>query len=332
MTHPTCARRSAAVRVHDVDLDADVRAVLAALDVAVRDADAAEVLVTDDPAGAPVTAARVIVVAADAAGGDDDAAVIRLPSRTDRLVAALSSPAAAGGGVLLMVAGAVGGGGTSTLAVALAARASGGNALLVEADPGGAGLDLATGLEDAPGLRVDDIRSDLGAPDPTALAEAAPRTQEGLRVLARARGDGRVEGVQAARAACRAALAHRHAGGTVVCDAGPAPARDVLTAADLVVVTTRADLAGALRAADVLRSCEGAALLAVRTRPGDALEAADVAESCGVRDWVTVPETRGLPAAAGSGLLATRAARGTGRFDRLARTADRILEGAGDVR
>ncbi|HMT50821.1 MAG TPA: chromosome partitioning protein, partial [Dietzia sp.] len=82
--HPVpdhCPGRPAAavaVDVADPDLDADVRAVLAALalDPGSRDATLADVLVTDRPESATgVAGERVLRVAAEGAGGDDDGVV-----------------------------------------------------------------------------------------------------------------------------------------------------------------------------------------------------------------------------------------------------------------
>src|SRR5699024_10728965 len=159
--------RTVAVDVVDPDLDADVRAVLAALalDPRPRDGGPVEVLVTDRPADtAAAGPTRLVRVAGDGTGDDDE--VVLLPSGTARLVGLLSTPVESSGS-LVAVVGAVGGCGTSTVAAALAVRASGrGRTLLVEADPRGPGIDLLLGSEAEPGLRVGDVRSDLGGPRP----------------------------------------------------------------------------------------------------------------------------------------------------------------------
>ncbi len=340
--HPVpdhCPGRPAAavaVDVADPDLDADVRAVLAALalDPGSRDATLADVLVTDRPESATgVAGARVLRVAAEGAGGDDDG-VVHLPSGTADLIGALMSPVAGRGGVLVAVVGAVGGCGASTLAAALAIRAAGsGRSLLVEADPRGTGVDLVLGTEAEPGLRVEDVRAELGGPDPDALWEAVPEVVPGCRVLARARrrepsgGGAGVPGrVAAPGGALGAVLAHRGAGGLVVCDAGGFAGDDpVLGRADLVVVVTRADLPGAVAAGRVMGDVRRGALV-IRTQRGDPLHAADVADSAGIAGWHVLPEIRAVRGLAGSGGLGRSLGRGRGgRARRLGVLADAIL-------
>lgn len=334
------AARAVGVDVTDPDLDADVRAVLAALALpARRDGTApADVVVTDRAdAGPGPGAARVIRVAADAAGvGPDDGEVVPLPSGTARLVALLAAPVAAPAGRLVAVAGAVGGCGTSVLATALAVRAAARTrALLVECDPRGTGLDLLLGLETAAGARVGDVRSALGGPDPEAVWAAVPAVVPGCGVLARGRvaGDRGDVGVDGGTGAADAAVAHRSAGGLAVCDSGalrhddPVPAR-----ADLVVVVTRADLAGAVAAGRAIASVSPAerAALVVRSRPGDPLHPADVADAAGASRWHALPELAAVRRLSGAGDLGRALGRGRGGgVRRLAGLADRLLEEVG---
>src|SRR5699024_9306611 len=90
----TTRARSVAVDVADPDLDADVRAVLAALalDTDTRAGNHSEVVVTDR-ADAAVSSggSRVVRVGSDRDRGDDDE-VVRLPSGTGDLVGALLAP------------------------------------------------------------------------------------------------------------------------------------------------------------------------------------------------------------------------------------------------
>lgn len=333
--------RTIAVDVSDPDLDADVRAVLAALALnpGPRGGALADVVVTDRPdVGGGVGDARVVRVAAEGGGGDDDE-VIQLPSGTSDLVGVLMTPAAAQSGRLLAVVGAVGGCGTSTLAAALAVRASAlGRALLVETDPRGTGIDLVLGAESQPGLRVEDVRAELGGPDPDALWEAVPLVGSGCRVLARARGRRTVgrnasgspsptaAGVLASDGALGAALAHRASGGLVVCDAGGVAAdAPLLVRADLVVVVTRADLQGAVAASLTTGGLHRPALV-VRTQRGDPLHPADVADSAGITAYRALPEFRAVRHLAGSGDLGRALGRGRGgRVRRLAAIADALL-------
>ncbi|MFN3339467.1 MAG: chromosome partitioning protein [Dietzia sp.] len=327
----TATGRTVAVDVADPDLDADVRAVLAALsmDPGPRDGASADVVVTDRPdAGEGSGGARVVRVGAEGACVDDDE-VVRLPSGTADLVGALMAPVAADRGAMVAVVGAVGGCGASTLAAAIAVRAAdSGRALLVEADPRGTGIDLVLGTESEPGLRVEDVRAELGGPDPDALWGAVPAAETGCRVLARDRG--REAGDSAPDGALGAALAHRAAGGLVVCDAGGYAGGDpVLARADLVVVVTRADLQGAVAAGRTADDLRGVTLV-IRTQRGDPLHAADVADSAGITRWHVLPEVRAVRHLAGSGDLGRALGRGRGgRVRRLGAVADALL---GEVR
>ena len=332
-----------AVEVGDPELDADVRAVLAALalDAADPGDQAVDLVITDraDPGpgaggGVGVGSAggggvRVVRVAPDRAGVDDDE-VVHLPSGTGDLVAALMAPTHGTPGAQVVVFGAVGGCGASTLAAALAVRAAASvRTLLLETDPCGTGADLVLGVETEPGLRVEDVRADLGGPDPDALWEAVPKARPGLGVLARSR----TRDETAARAAVTdggpgAARSHRAAGGLVVGDAGVVgDGGPGAAGGDVVVVVTRADLQGAVAADRAVRRFPDA-ILVVRTGRGDPLHAADVAESVGVARWFVLPEIPGVRRVVGVGGLASALDRGrAGGVRRLAAVADALLEG-----
>ncbi|MCZ3385775.1 MAG: septum site-determining protein [Actinomycetia bacterium] len=85
---------------------------------------------------------------------------------------------------LVVVAGAVGGAGASTLAAALARHAqnAGMQAVLVDLDPLGGGLDLMVGAEDDTGARWDELAGITGRVDERVLLDALP-TAEGLPLL-----------------------------------------------------------------------------------------------------------------------------------------------------
>lgn len=327
------AGRAVAVDVADPDLDADVRAVLAALalDPVTREVDTADMVVTDrDHADARPGVARVVRVGGEDAAGDDDE-VIRLPSGTADLVGALLAPVTTGGGVLVAVVGAVGGCGVSTLAAAIAVRAADfGRALLVEADPRGTGIDLILGAESEPGLRIEDVRAELGGPDPDALWGAVPEIVTGCRVLARSRDrDETPVARSASDGALGAVSAHRSAGGLVVCDVGEFAEGDpVLARADLVVVVTRADFQGAVAAGRITGDLPGATLV-IRAHRGDPLEPADVADAAGLVRWHVLPEVRSVRRLAGTGDLGgalEAGARGSRwRLRRLGALADALL-------
>lgn len=332
----TSRARGIAVDVADPDLDADVRAVAAALALE-PDAGPADVLVTDragtltDGVTASVgpVRSRVVRVGSDRDVGGDDDEVIRLPSETGDLVAALLAPVPTRAGAAVVVVGAVGGCGASTLAAALAVRAAPSHrTLLVETDPRGTGLDLLLGVEELAGLRIEDVRADLGGPDPDALWGAVPEIAPGLRVLARSRTrPAESDPADVPDGAPGAVQAHRAGGGLAVCDSGGADGCGaVRDGADLVVVVTRADLPGAVAAGRAVRRYPDAELV-VRTGRGDPLHAADVAGSAGATSWHVLPEIGAVRRAAGAGVLVDALRRGRrGGARRLGALADTVLE------
>lgn len=321
---------SVGVAVADPELDADVRAVLAALSLpVVAGGGASDVLVTDRTELGPGEGAggvRVVRVAPDRDRVDDDE-VIHLPSGTGDLVSVLLAPAPGRSGHQVVVVGVVGGCGASTLAATLAIRAAPTlRTLLVETDPRGTGVDLLLGTEGEPGLRVEDVRAELGGPDPDALWGAVPRPRPGLGVLSRSRiPDSSDTRTLASDGAAGAARSHRGAGGLVVVDAGDLVHGGAGCAGADVVVVTRADLQGAVAAGRALREHPGAALV-VRTGRGDPLHAADVAGSAGATRWHVLPELGAVRSAVGSGRLGDALDRGRlGRVRGLAAVADALL-------
>jgi secretion/DNA translocation related CpaE-like protein len=90
---------------------------------------------------------------------------------------------------VVAVTGACGGAGSSTLAVALAvtAVADGLDAVLVDADPWGGGLDLLLGAEGTPGVRWHDLAQTSGRVARGSVVPALPRSDD-LPVLAWGRG------------------------------------------------------------------------------------------------------------------------------------------------
>lgn len=127
----------------------------------------------------------------------------------DRLTEACD-PGDRRGAVVSVVAGR-GGGGATTLACALAGTAArrGLRVLLVDGDPLGSGLDLATGAEEVPGHRWDQLRSAQGRVRADVLADLLPEV-DGISVLSCGR-----DGVQIPDTAMRAVLG----AGTRSCDA-----------------------------------------------------------------------------------------------------------------
>lgn len=318
-----------AVRVADLDLDADVRAVLAALSIEPVDAarTGADLLVTDATGECdPVTATAVVRVCAEG-DADRDASVLRLPSQLDLLVESLQRPSG-GTGLALVCAGAVGGCGTSTVAALTAVR---GGAVLVEADPYGLGSDLLLGVEGRLGLRLDDIRSELGGVDPRVLLASVPSTSGGVGVLARVRDEERMDPATVTAVACRVVGALRAGGTTVVVDAGRVDGSEPMVgAADHLVVVTRADLAGAVAARCLVRRHGGPTTLLVAPVRRGGIEAVDVAAACGCRRWHRLPHSAALARACGSGDLDRRTAvGGLGVPRAVTAVIDRVLREAG---
>ncbi len=106
--------------------------------------------------------------------------VIDLPGAADWLVEALGEVGEqAAGGRLIGVVGGAGGSGATTLACALAqwhsARAP---TLLVDTDPLGPGLDRLLGLEEAAGVRWEELTGTAGRLGARALRESVPRRGE----------------------------------------------------------------------------------------------------------------------------------------------------------
>ncbi len=165
-------------------------------------ASAAGVLVGDDLAPSlllrpPARRDGVVLVGVD----EDDAGVWRrgvdlgaghvvfLPDAEPWVVGWLADrvdvlPGLLGTGHVVGVVGGRGGAGASTLSVALglAAVRRGAEAMVVDADPLGGGLDLMLGLEHAPGLRWPDLAASRGRVSAASLRSAV-MTVDGLGVL-----------------------------------------------------------------------------------------------------------------------------------------------------
>lgn len=141
------------------------------------------------------------------------------------------------GPVAAVIAGR-GGGGASLFATALAMSAA--DALLVDADPWGGGIDLVLGAESEPGVRWADLTLQAGRLSYPALRDALPR-RHGLSVLS----GGRAMGDIAPGPLAAVIEAGARGGVTVVCDTprrSTAAVETALDAADLVVLITPADV------------------------------------------------------------------------------------------
>ena len=166
-----------------------------------------------------------------------------LPDREAELVGYLAEAADAGsvaGGPVIGVVPGRGGAGASVFAAALAECS--GEALLVDVDPSGGGIDLVLGGESTPGLRWPDLRVQSGRLGWPALRDVLPG-RGGVSILSGTRTFHEIE----AGPLTAVLEAGRRGGVTVVCDIPrhlTGAAVCALQYADLVVVVTSCDVRG----------------------------------------------------------------------------------------
>ncbi len=184
-------------------------------------------------------------------------------------------------GQVVAVIGGCGGAGASVLAVALAQAAA--DALLVDLDPWGGGVDLLVGGETAPGLRWPDLALQGGRLHWSAVRDALPR-HRGVSLLSGARHAHEVGGAPVDAVVD----AGRRGGVTVVCDLARRltdATQAALDAADLVVVISRCDVracAATAAMAPVLAAINPNLGLVVRGPSPGGLRADEVADITGL--------------------------------------------------
>ncbi len=228
----------------------------------------------------PVTATWAAAVAVGAEH------LLRLPEQERELVCELAEAAESSRddglrGEVVAVIGGCGGAGASLLAVALAQAAT--DALLVDLDSWGGGIDLLLGGESTPGLRWPDLALQGGRLNWSAVREALPR-HRGVSVLSGTR-----RGYELDAGPVHAIVdAGRRGAVTVVCDL-PRRFTDAtqaaLDAADLVVVVSRCDVracaaTGAM--APILAAINPNVGLVVRGPSPGGLRAAEIADITGL--------------------------------------------------
>jgi secretion/DNA translocation related CpaE-like protein len=249
--------------------------------------------------------------------------VLRLPGQEDDLIRGLADAAESARddgqrGEVVAVIGGCGGGGASLFAVALSLAAT--DALLVDLDPWGGGIDLLLGSESTAGLRWPDLALQGGRLVWSAVREALPR-HRGVSFLSGTR-----RGYELDAGPIDAVVdAGRRGGVTVVCDL-PRRLTDAtqaaLDAADLVVVVTPCDVRGCAASAamaSVLAAINPNLGLVVRGPSPGGLRAAEVADIAGLP---LLASMRAQPH------LAEQLERGglrLGRRSPLAAAADRVL-------
>jgi secretion/DNA translocation related CpaE-like protein len=250
--------------------------------------------VLPDLAGAalPRRAGVVAVARGDDVPWDDALAagadrVVHLATDDHALLRALSASApSASPGRVVGVVGGSGGAGASVLAAALgiAAGRAGVDALVVDADPGSGGLDLALGAEDVGGARWSDLAAVTGLLAPEALRSALPSVH-GAAVLSVDRESVEPVPLDAVPAVLDSA---RDAFDLVVVDL-PRARRDVLDLVlprcDRVLLVSTTDVRGAAAARRLAQELDGRAALGlvVRSVPHGLLEPDEV------QAWVGVP-------------------------------------------
>lgn len=211
--------------------------------------------------------------------------VLKLPQQEHELVGELAEAAESarddsrhGEGVAVI--GGCGGAGASLLAAALAQTA--GDALLLDLDPWGGGIDLLVGGESTPGLRWPDLAIAGGRLSWPAIREALPR-QHGVSVLSGTRHCYELEPAPVAAIV----EAGRRGGVTVVCDLPrrlTEAAQAALDSVDLVVLVSRCDVracAATTALVPALRAINPNLGLVVRGPAPGGLRAAEIADIAG---------------------------------------------------
>jgi secretion/DNA translocation related CpaE-like protein len=212
--------------------------------------------------------------------------VLRLPAQEGELVRALAEAAESARddgprGDVVAVIGGCGGAGASSLAVAVALAA--GDALLVDLDPWGGGIDLLVGGEGTPGLRWPDLALEGGRLGWPAVRDGLPR-HRGVSLLSGTRSAYEMGGAPVDAVVD----AGRRGGVLVVCDLPRRftdAAQAALDAADLVVVVSRCDVRACAATAamtPVLSATNPNVGLVVRGPSPGGLRASEIADICGV--------------------------------------------------
>jgi secretion/DNA translocation related CpaE-like protein len=228
----------------------------------------------------PATATWVAAIAVGAQH------VLRLPEQEHELIRELAEAAESARedgprGEVVAVLGGCGGAGASLVAVALAQAAD--DALLVDLDPWGGGIDLLMGSETTPGLRWPDLALQGGRLNWSAVRDALPR-HRGITLLSGTR-----RGYELDAGPVDAVVdAGRRGGTTVVCDL-PRRLTDAtqtaLDAADLVVVVSPCDVracAATAAMAPVWAAINPNLGLVVRGPSPGGLRAAEIADITGL--------------------------------------------------
>ncbi|HET8961961.1 septum site-determining protein Ssd [Nocardioides sp.] len=221
----------------------------------------------------------------------------------------------------LGVVGGSGGVGATTFACALGQMASrSGQAVVIDLDPLGPGIDRVLGLEACEGMRWDELGRPTGRLSARSLREALPRSA-GLGVLTWNAGP---HGTLQAFAVREALSAAQRGHDTVVMDlprGGDELVDEVVARCDQLLVVTAPTVSGVASAARVcagFTDAAGALGLVIR---GAGADPRDVARVVGAPVIAEMPDQRGLAESIDLGLGPVRSRRGP-----LGRTSLRVLD------
>jgi len=242
--------------------------------------------------------------------------VVTLPDGESALLSAFADALEGPGpreGAVLAVIGGRGGSGASVFAAAAAMGAvrEGRDAILVDCDPLGGGLDLLLGVERESGLRWPDLRVRSGRLSMSSLKAALPGVDHGRGRLAVVSCDREGEGptVESVSAVVDAG---RRSGHVVVCDLPRhlgAVGTAVVERADLVAVVVLAEVRAAVSAKRVtgrIGAAAGRAGLVVRGPSPDSLAPDNVADAVGIPLLTSMAPERGLARAVERGEFVPR--------------------------
>lgn len=222
-------------------------------------------------------------------------------------------------GLLVGVVGGSGGAGATTLACALGqVGARRGQAVVVDADPLGPGVDRVLGLEERDGVRWDGLCDTTGRLSARALREALPR-KEGLGALA---WGGRPGSLQAF--AVREVLSAARRGHDLVVVDLPRTADplvdEIAARCDRLLVVVVPTVAGVASAVRVCSRHPDPTTIRLVVR-GSGIDPQAVARATGVPVLAAMGDQRGLAEAIDLGLGPVRSRRGT-----LGRAVDEVLD------
>lgn len=231
--------------------------------------------------------------------------VVRMPREQRVLADALADGARTIGepdGVVVSVFGGRGGAGASVFAAAtaLVAARRGADALLLDCDPLGGGIDLVVGMESVPGMRWPDLRMTDGRIAVDALRAALPgeRVRGGSLAVLSCDREGRGPSPSALAAVLAASA---RSGGTAVCDLARLPdelAAVAVRSSTVTVLVVPAELracAAAARVAAGLRALGGEPVAVIRGPAPGGLRPADAAAEVGVPLLVAMRSELSLP-------------------------------------